>query len=165
MGFLIVVTLGGSLVALLLGVAGARRVGRTALLGEVVMLAAMADVHLPAMGFVPAPFWAVLLGGCAMVTALVDRVRRPRRPQGDHLHALGMLLGAVFVVLGSAHAGGTTGHHHGAALLLPVAVAVAVHVGAVAWSVGRRRVARTESVRRIAALVGLLAMGAMAAVH
>lgn len=162
---LIVATLGGSLVALVLGAVGHRRVGRTALVGEVVMLAAMTDVHLPVLGFVPAPFWAVLLGGCAMATALVDRVRRSRRPQGDHLHALGMLLGAVFVLLGAAHAGGAGGHHHGVALWLPVAVAVAVHVGAVVWSVGRARVARAESVRRVASLVGVLAMGAMAAVH
>ncbi|MFS2028765.1 MULTISPECIES: hypothetical protein [unclassified Curtobacterium] len=165
MTVLIAVTLSGSLVALMLGAAGHRRVGWSALVGEVVMLAAMADVHLPALGLVPAPFWAVVLGGCAMVTALVDRVRRPSRPQGDHLHALGMLLGAVFVLLGTVHADDAGGHHHGGALLLPIAVAVAVHVGAVAWGVGRRRAARVDSVRRIASLVGVLAMGAMAAVH
>ncbi|MGN6409599.1 MAG: hypothetical protein ACTHMH_14720 [Curtobacterium sp.] len=159
------VTLGGSLVALVLGAAGVRRVGRSAFVGEVVMLAAMTDLHLPVLGLVPAPFWAVLLGGCAMATALVDRVRRSHRPQGDHLHALGMLLGAVFVLLGAAHVDATGGHHHGGALLLPIAVAVAVHVGAVVWSVGRCRAARGESVRRIASLVGVLAMGAMAAVH
>ncbi|WP_022907661.1 hypothetical protein [Curtobacterium sp. B18] len=165
MTVLIVVTLAGSLVALVLGVAGRRRAGWSVLVGETVMLAAMADVHVPTLGFVPAPFWAVLLGGCALVTALLDRLRRPHRPQGDHLHALGMLLGAAFVLLGAVHAGDSAGHRHGTVLLLPIAVAVAVHVGAVAWGVARRPPARVESARRIASLVGVLAMGAMTAVH
>lgn len=169
MTVLFAVMLAAAVVALVLGVTGGRRVGRVALIAEVVMLVAMLDVHVPALGVVPAPFWALLLGGCAMGTAAVDRLRRRTRPAGDHLHALGMLLGAVFVLLGGGHAGASagidSGHDHGAVLLLPVGVAVAVHAGVVLWNVVGGRVSRVESVRRAASLVSVLAMGAMIVVH
>lgn len=164
MSILLAVMLAGALAALVLGLRGARRVGTVALVAETVMLAAMLDVHVPVLGLVPAPFWALLLGGCAIVTAVVDRWRRPVRPGGDHLHALGMLLGAAFVLLGGGHVPGG-GHGHGGALLLPVSAAVAVHVGAVVWSVVGNRVPRAEAVRRTASLVSVLAMGAMVVVH
>lgn len=172
MSVLLLVMLVGAAVALALGVRGRRRVGRVPLVAEGVMLVAMLDVHVPALGVVPAPFWALLLGGCAMGTAVLDRVQLQRRaPGGDHLHALGMLLGSVFVLLGSpghvggAGAEGVPGGHHHAVLLLPVAAAVLVHAGAVLWSVSGHRVPRAESARRVASLVSVLAMGAMAVVH
>jgi hypothetical protein len=164
MDVLLAVMLVSGATALTLGVVGRRRVGTGPLVAEVVMLVAMLDGHLS--GLVPAPFWALLLGACAMGTALLDRVRTSRRrPGGDHLHALGMLLGAVFVVLGSgdAHRGG--GHDHASVLLLPVVVAVVVHAAAVLWSVRGRGVPRAEAARRLAALASVLAMGAMVAVH
>ena len=164
MTVLLVVMLATAVVALVLGVTGGRRVGPVALVAEVVMLVAMLDVHLPALGVVPAPFWALLLGGCAMVTSAVDRLRRRRRPGGDHLHALGMLLGAVFVLLAGGHGAADPGHSH-VAVLLPVAVAVTVHTGVVLWNVVGGRVPRVESARRVASLVSVLAMGAMVLVH
>jgi hypothetical protein len=164
MTLLLAVVLAGAVAALVLGVAGGRRVGPVALVAEVVMLVAMLDVHVPALGVVPAPFWALLLGGCAMGTAVADRIRRRARPGGDHLHALGMLLGAVFVLLAGGHAGVGTAHSH-SAVLLPVGVAVAVHAGVVLWNVVGGRVPRVESVRRAASLVSVLAMGAMVVVH
>ena len=166
---LFAVMLAAAVVALVLGATGGRRVGRVVLVAEVVMLVAMIDVHVPALGIVPAPFWALLLGGCALGTAAVDRLRHRRRLGGDHLHALGMLLGAVFVLLGGGHASASadigSGHDHGAALLLPVGVAVAVHAGVVLWNIVGGRVPRVESVRRAASLVSVLAMGAMVVVH
>ena len=166
MTVLLALMLAAAVVALVLGVAGGRRVGRVALVAESVMLVAMLDVHVPALHVVPAPFWALLLGGCAMGTAAVDRWRRRSRPGGDHLHALGMLLGAVFVLLAGGHAGAGAGagHSHGA-VLLPVGVAVAVHAGVVLWNVVGGRVPRVESVRRAASLLSVLAMGAMVVVH
>lgn len=164
MSILLVVMLTAASIALVLGLGGVRRVGPAALVAEGVMLAAMVDVHLPALGFVPAPFWALLLGGCALGTATADRLRRSARPTSDHLHALGMLLGAVFVLLGGSHDHGV-GHEHGGAVLLPVAVAVAVHVGAVVRDLARVRVPRAEAARRAASLVSVLAMGAMVIVH
>ncbi|MFL0358508.1 hypothetical protein [Curtobacterium flaccumfaciens] len=163
---LLVVMLVAAVGALGLGIAGGRRVGLVALVAEAVMLVAMLDVHVPALHVVPAPFWALLLGGCAMGTAAVDRWRRRSRPGGDHLHALGMLLGAVFVLLAGGHAGAGAGagHSHGA-VLLPVGAAVAVHAGVVLWNVVGGRVPRVESVRRAASLVSVLAMGAMVVVH
>jgi hypothetical protein len=169
MSVLLVVMLVAAVGALGLGIAGGRRVGLVALVAEAVMLVAMLDVHVPALHVVPAPFWALLLGGCAMGTAAVDRWRRRSRPGGDHLHALGMLLGAVFVLLAGGHAGAGAGagagHSHGAVLLLPVGAAVAVHAGVVLWNVVGGRVSRVESVRRAASLVSVLAMGAMVVVH
>ncbi|ROP72828.1 hypothetical protein [Curtobacterium sp. PhB115] len=170
MTVLLALMLAAAVVALVLGVTGGRRVGRVVLVAEVVMLVAMLDVHVPALHVVPAPFWALLLGGCAMGTAAVDRWRRRSRPGGDHLHALGMLLGAVFVLLAGGHAGARVGaavdagHSHGV-VLLPVGVAVAVHAGVVLWNVVGGRVPRVESVRRAASLVSVLAMGAMVVVH
>jgi len=164
MSVLLVVMLVAAIGALGLGIAGGRRIGLVALVAEAVMLVAMLDVHVPALHVVPAPFWALLLGGCAMGTASVDRWRRRSRPAGDHLHALGMLLGAVFVLLAGGHAGAGAGHSHGA-VLLPVGVAVAVHAGVVLWNVVGGRVPRVESVRRAASLVSVLAMGAMVVVH
>lgn len=168
MSVLLVVMLVAAVGALGLGIAGGRRVGSVALVAEAVMLVAMLDVHVPALHVVPAPFWALVLGGCAMGTAAVDRWRRRSRPGGDHLHALGMLLGAVFVLLAGGHAGAGAGagagHSHGA-VLLPVGVAVAVHAGVVLWNVVGGRVPRVESVRRAASLVSVLAMGAMVVVH
>ncbi|TCU50291.1 hypothetical protein EDF52_114113 [Curtobacterium sp. PhB42] len=166
MSVLLVVMLVAAVGALGLGIAGGRRVGPVALVAEAVMLVAMLDVHVSALHMVPAPFWALLLGGCAMGTAAVDRWRRRSRPGGDHLHALGMLLGAVFVLLAGGHAGAGAGagHSHGA-VLLPVGVAVAVHAGVVLWNVVGGRVPRVESVRRAASLVSVLAMGAMVVVH
>lgn len=166
MSVLLVVMLVAAIGALGLGIAGGRRIGLVALVAEAVMLVAMLDVHVPALHVVPAPFWALLLGGCAMGTASVDRWRRRSRPAGDHLHALGMLLGAVFVLLAGGHAGAGAGagHSHGA-VLLPVGVAVAVHGGVVLWNVVGGRVPRVESVRRAASLVSVLAMGAMVVVH
>lgn len=166
MSVLLVVMLVAAIGALGLGIAGGRRIGLVALVAEAVMLVAMLDVHVPALHVVPAPFWALLLGGCAMGTASVDRWRRRSRPAGDHLHALGMLLGAVFVLLAGGHAGAGAGagHSHGA-VLLPVGVAVAVHAGVVLWNVVGGRVPRVESVRRAASLVSVLAMGAMVIVH
>ena len=170
MPILLAVMLTGALVALVLGLRGVRRVGPVALVAEGVMLVAMVDVHVQAFGFVPAPFWALLLGGCAMGTATADRLRRSARPGADHLHALGMLLGAVFVLIGSGHdLGGDHvlggGHEHGGALLLPVGAAVAVHVGAVVWGLARTRVPRAEAARRAASLASVLAMGAMVVAH
>ncbi|WP_248704395.1 hypothetical protein [Curtobacterium sp. MWU13-2055] len=166
MTVLLVLMLAAAVVALVLGVAGGRRVGRVALVAESAMLVAMLDVHVPALHVVPAPFWALLLGGCAMGTAAVDRWRRRSRPGGDHLHALGMLLGAVFVLLAGGHAGADAGAGHShAAVLLPVGVAVAVHAGVVLWNVVGGRVPRVESVRRAASLVSVLTMGAMVVVH
>ncbi len=166
MSVLLVVMLVAAVGALGLGIAGGRRVGSVALVAEAVMLVAMLDVHVPALHMVPASFWALLLGGCAMGAAAVDRWRRRSRPGGDHLHALGMLLGAVFVLLAGGHAGAGAGagHSHGA-VLLPVGVAVAVHAGVVLWNVVGGRVPRVESVRRAASLVSVLAMGAMVVVH
>lgn len=152
--------------ALVLGVVGRRGVATAPLVAEVVMLVAMLDGHLPGLGIVPAPFWALLLGCCAMGTALVERVRGSgRRPGVDHLHALGMLLAAVFVVLGSGDAHRGAGHEHAVVLLLPVVVAVVVHAAAVVWSVCGGRAPRVESVRRLASLASVLAMGAMVAIH
>jgi hypothetical protein len=169
MVILLGVTLTAAIVALVLGVIGVRRVGRVALVAEVVMLVAMIDVHVPEIGLVPAPFWALLLGGCALVTALADRLRRPRRPDADHLHALGMLLGAGFVLLDgtAAHALTTEGptHVHGAVVVLPLAVAVVVHAGVVARSVCGKRLPRVEAARRSASLASVLAMGAMVVLH
>lgn len=161
------VMMAAAVVALVLGVLGGRRVGPVALVAEAVMLVAMLDVHVSALHVVPAPFWALLLGGCAMGTAAVDRWRRRSRPGGDHLHALGMLLGAVFVLLAGGHPSAHVGreHAHGAALLLPVGVAVAVHAGVVLWNVVGGRVPRVESVRRAASLVSVLAMGATVILH
>lgn len=156
-------------VALVLGVVGVRRVGQVALVAEAVMLVAMVDVHVPALGLVPAPFWALLLGGCALGNALVDRLRRASRPDADHLHALGMLLGAGFVLFGGAATHGSTtagaAHVHGAVVLLPLAVAVVLHAGVVARGVLGRRLPRVEAARRSASLASVLAMGAMVVVH
>jgi len=163
---LLITTVLAAVVALGLGVAGVRRVGRVPLAAEVLMLVAMADVHVPALGIVSAPFWALLLGGCALGTALVDRVRRSGRPGGDHLHALGMLLGAAFVLLGGVGVHGGSGHGHGVVVLvLPVGVAAVVHAGVVLRDVLGRRLPALESVRRLASLVSVLAMGAMVVVH
>lgn len=168
MDWLLLLMLSTASVALALGIAGRRRVGWVPLAGEGLMLVAMLDGHVGALGVVPAPFWALLLGGCAMTTALVDRLRQARgRHEGDRLHALGMVLGAVFVLLGDAshHGGGGGAHAHAAALLGPVVVAVVVHAAAVVWTVTGDRATPRESARRLAALVSVLAMGAMAAVH
>jgi hypothetical protein len=171
---LLTITIAAAVVALVLGVVGVRRVGRFTLVAEVAMLVAMVDVHVPGLGVVPAPFWALALGGCALGTALVDRLRRASRPDADHLHALGMLLGAGFVLLdGTASHGvvasGATHVHsvvaHGAVVLLPLAVAVVVHAGIVAHGLLGRRLPRVEAARRAASLASLLAMGAMVVVH
>lgn len=154
-------------VALALGIVGRRRLGPGPLVGEAVMLVAVVDAHLPGLGVLPVSAWALLLGACAMVTALLDRLAAgARRPGGDHLHALGMVLGAVFLVLGGAHgAGGAPGHVHGGAVVVPLVAAVVLHVGAVAWTVVVRRPSRVEATRRVAALAGVLVMGVMAVAH
>jgi hypothetical protein len=166
---LLTVTVASALVALVLGVRGMRRVGRVPLVAEAVMLVAMVDVHLPALGVVPAPFWALLLGACALGTALVDRLHRAARPDADHLHALGMLLGAAFVLLDGdgLHEAPIPGDPHGHAVvaLLPLAVAVLVHVGIVVRDLTGRRLGRPEVLRRACSLVSVLAMGAMVVVH
>jgi hypothetical protein len=162
---LVVLMVSSAVMALVLGVVGRRGAATVPLVAEVVMLVAMLDCHLPGLGIVPAPFWALLLGGCAMGTALFERVRGSgRRPGVDHLHALGMLLAAVFVVLGSGEAHRVAGHDHGV-VLLPVVVAVVVHAAAVVWSVCGGRAPRVESVRRLSSLASVLAMGAMVAIH
>lgn len=169
MVILLTTTIAAALVALVLGVVGVRRVGRFTLVAEVAMLVAMVDVHVPGLGVVPAPFWALALGGCALGTALVDRLRCASRPDADHLHALGMLLGAGFVLLDGTASHGVAAsastHVHGAVVLLPLAVAVVVHAGIVAHGLLGRRLPRVEAARRAASLASLLAMGAMVVVH
>ncbi|MCJ1698489.1 hypothetical protein MT356_02065 [Rathayibacter festucae] len=170
---LLVVMLAGAAASLALGLAGWRGVGRGWLVAEAAMLAAMLDVHLPALHLLPAPLWSALLAGCALVAALVDRVRRgrgARRHGADALHAVGMLLAAVLVLLADAvpAAGGdalaAAAHAHGGGLALPLGAAVAVYAACTLRVALAGRPGRLDTTRRLASLAALVAMGAMAAV-
>jgi len=173
------VTLACGAISAALAITGRRRGGPSWPVAEVVMLAAMLDVHLPTLGVVPAPLWSLLLMGCAIGAALSDRMRQGRagHSSGDHLHAVGMLLGAVLVLLvgaasGSAPVGEVAGaahaavaHAHSAAV--PISVTLVTAVAVAAYAVGvivmmvLRRPGRVELIRRIASLAGLVAMAAM----
>jgi hypothetical protein len=175
------ITLACGAISAALAITGRRACGPAWPVAEVVMFAAMLDVHLPALGVVPAPLWSLLLMGCAIGAALSDRMRQGRdgHSSGDHLHAAGMLLGAVLVLLVGAASGSTPGtqeaatltqaavaHSHGAVVPVSVALVTAVAVGAYAAGVVvmvvLRRPARVEVVRRIASLAGLVTMAVMA---
>lgn len=163
---LVVMVLGAS-ASLALGLAGRRRVGRGWLLAEAAMLAAMLDVHLPALHLVPALLWSALLAGCALTAALLDRLRRARgaaRHGSDALHAVGMLLASVLILV--TDAAPTTGseHAHGGGLALPLALAVVVYAACALRAALAGRPGRLDTTRRLASLAGLVAMGAMVAV-
>jgi hypothetical protein len=179
---LVVVALACGGVSVLLAFARARDCGRATPVVESVMLAAMLDVHLAGLGFLPAPVWSLMLVACAIGTALLDRVRRHRGTDSsrDQLHAVGMLLGAVFLLFIGASAGHThpgdgagltaaaSSHAHSALATSTIVAVAAVAVAAYGCCVGRalvlRRPRRMESVRRLTSLGGLVAMAAMAAV-
>ncbi|QHC60342.1 hypothetical protein [Rathayibacter sp. VKM Ac-2760] len=167
MDVLLVVMLAGAAASLLLGLTGWRRVGRGWLVAEAAMLAAMLDVHLPALHLLPAPLWSALLAGCALVAALVDRVRRGRgvrRHGADALHAVGMLLASVLVLVAGAAPTASAGHAHGGGLALPLGAAVAVYAACTLRVALAGRPGRLDTTRRLASLAALVAMGAMAAV-
>lgn len=171
MDVLLVVMVAGAAASLALGLAGWRRVGRGWLVAEAAMLAAMLDVHLPALHLLPAPLWSALLAGCALVAALVDRLRRGRgvrRHGADALHAVGMLLAAVLVLVADAAPAAPTagaGHAHGGVgLALPLGAAVAVYAACTLHAALAGRPGRLDTTRRLASLAALVAMGAMAAV-
>jgi len=167
-------------VSVLLAFVRVRDCGRATPVVESVMLAGMLDVHLSIFGFLPAPAWSLLLVVCAIGTALLDRVRRHRGTDSsrDQLHAVGMLLGAVFLLfigasMGSAQSGDTEGvvaaatsHAHGALAASNIVVVASVAVAAYGCCVGRalmlRRPRRIESVRRLTSLSALVAMAVMA---
>ena len=175
---LFVVVVAAGLASLTLAIVGRRHSGRVAPVLDCVMLAAMVDVHVSALGAVPAPLWSLLLVGCAIASAFTGRLRGSRHAgaAAAHLHSAGMLLGAVLVLLvgvaapdATALAGpGASGivHAHGAvpssALVVAVAAAVAAYAVAVVWVV-LRRPGRVEVARCLASLAGLLAMAAMVA--
>ncbi|SMH48807.1 hypothetical protein SAMN06295885_3124 [Rathayibacter oskolensis] len=163
---LLVVMVLGATASLALGLAGWRRVGRGWLVAEAAMLAAMLDVHLAGLHLVPAPVWSLLLAGCALTAALLDRVRRgPRRHGADALHGVGMLLASVLVLVADApQASGATLHAHGAGLAVPLTAAVAAYAACAVGTTLRGRSAGIDTTRRLASLAGLVAMGAMAAV-
>ncbi|QHC68263.1 hypothetical protein GSU68_17925 [Rathayibacter sp. VKM Ac-2759] len=161
---LLVVMVAGASTSLALGLAGRRRVGRGWLVAEAAMLAAMLDVHLA--GLVPAPIWSLLLAGCALTAALLDRVRPGRRRHGaDALHGVGMLLASVLVLVAdAAPAAVSTPHAHGAGLALPLTLAVGAYAVCAVGAALRGRPDGVDTARRLASLAGLVAMGAMAAV-
>lgn len=187
MSALIATMLLAAVVSLLLLGASGRRLAALPLLGELVMLLAMLDTHLPHTGLAPPLLWSALLAGCALATALVDRLRRrapqsergfagarvPRAalgragapaPHADRLHAVGMLLAAGFIAAGAAGAaaaGGAHGHG-GVGLLPPLLVALAAYAVAAVLGIRRVRAGRVERLRRAASAVALLAMGGMA---
>jgi hypothetical protein len=161
-------------VSLALAVSRRHSGGRAVPVAELVMLAAMLDLHLPPLGVLPAPVWSLLLMGCAIGVAFADRLRRARgtHSPGDHLHAGSMLLAAVLVMfLGAgpvdAQAVGSAAHAHAAAssgsVILLVGIVVAVYASAVVALVVRRRPNRVETVRRFASLAALVAMAGMTA--
>ncbi|GAB2449748.1 uncharacterized membrane protein YoaK (UPF0700 family) [Conyzicola lurida] len=171
---LTVVALFCGAVSLALAVSRRHSGGRAVPVAELVMLAAMLDLHLPPLGMLPAPVWSLLLMGCAIGVAFADRVRRRRGTQspGDDLHAASMLLAAVLVMFlgagpGRAQALGSVAHAHGAAtsasVILITAIVVAAHGAAVVALVVRRRPNRVETVRRFASLAALIAMAGMTA--
>lgn len=186
MAVLTIAMLASGGVAVLLALACCRRLGLGLLATEVVMVAAMVDVHASFLPAVPPMLWAVLLTGCAIATALASRVRRSRSDAtgSDLLHPVGLLLAAVLVVaVGAAGmapvgasgvaagvgvaAGAGTMHHHGSVLAAPqLVVAVALALAVYAVHVARTTVAlagqRTEIVRRSASLACLVLMGVMA---
>jgi hypothetical protein len=161
-------------VSLALAVSRRHSGGRAVPVAELVMLAAMLDLHLPSLGVLPAPLWSLLLMGCAIGVAFADRVRRGRgaHSPGDHLHAASMLVAAVLVMfLGAgpddARALGSTAHAHGASssvsVILLTGIVLAVYASAVVVLVVRRRPNRVETVRRFASLAALVAMAGMTA--
>ena len=158
----------GATASLALGLAGWRRVGTGRLLAEAAMLAAMLDVHLPALHLLPAPLWSALLGGCALAAALHDRLRRgARRHAADALHAVGMLLASVLVIAADAAPTASGPHSHSGGLAVPLGIAVAVYAVVVIRASlveSAARADRLDTTRRLASLAGLVAMGAMAAV-
>jgi hypothetical protein len=173
---LLVVTLACGATSTALAIVGRRTGGSAWPVAEMVMLAAMLDVHLPTLGLVPAPLWSLLLVGCAIGAALTDRMRhgRDRHSSGDHLHAVGMLLAAVLVLLvgassGAAPAQGVAATAHAHASAVPISVALITAVAVAAYAVGAivmmalGRPARVEILRRSASLAGLVAMAAMVA--
>ncbi|MBO0983563.1 hypothetical protein [Rathayibacter sp. SD072] len=161
---LLVVVLLTALASLALGVAGRRRIGRTWLVAEVAMVAAMLDVHVPALHLVPAPLWSLLLAGCAVTAALVDRIRRSRgtarRHATDALHGVGMLLAAGLVLLSAAPVASPHAHGH-SSLALPLALGVAAYSVVAARTALAVRTDRLDTARRLASLAGIVAMGAM----
>lgn len=164
---LLVVMVAGAASSLVLGLAGRRRVGRGWLVAETAMLAAMLDVHLAPLHVVPAPIWSAMLAGCALTAALLDRVRRSRgaaRHSADALHAVGMLLASVLVLVTGAAPTASAEHAHSGGLALPLALAVAVYAAVTLRTALAGRPARLDTLRRLASLAGLVAMGAMAAV-
>jgi hypothetical protein len=169
MNALLALMVGLSIASIAFGLTARRRVGPGPLIGEVVMVVAMLDVHGADASVLATPGWAATLAACAVGTALLDRVRRAgsRARSGDALHPIGMLLGALLLLFAGAPAvldGGSDHGHRGAALdlllvVLPMLLGYAVLV---LWdSVRRRRGARLA--REVASLAALLAMGAMVA--
>lgn len=162
--------------SLLLG-AGRRRLAALPLLGELVMLLAMLDTHLPALGLAPPLLWSALLALCALGTALVERMRRhvagarhadslpADRPHADRLHTVGMLIAAGFIAAGTASSIATApgAHAHGGlGLQVPLLMALAVYAVAATAGLRGRATPRRERLRRAASAVALLAMGGMA---
>jgi len=151
---------------LLLG-AGRRRLATLPLLGELVMLLAMLDTHLPALGLAPPLLWSALLALCALGTALVERMRRrvAGARHADRLHTVGMLIAAGFIAAGAASsiATGPGAHAHGGlGLQAPLLAALAVYAVAATAGIRGRATPRRERLRRAASAVALLAMGGMA---
>jgi hypothetical protein len=169
MNALLVLMVGLSIASIAFGLTGRRRVGPVPLLGEAVMVVAMLDVHGAGGSILAAPVWAAALAACAIGTALLDRARRAgsRARSGDALHPIGMLLGALLVLVAGAPAvldGGSDHVHRVAApdLLLVVLPMLLGYAVLVLWdSARRRRGARLA--REVASLAALLTMGAMVA--
>lgn len=168
MGALLVLMVAGAATSVLLGVAGRRGIGRGWIVAETAMLAAMLDVHVPALQVLPALVWSVLLAGCALTAALADRVSRGRpgrRHQADALHAVGMLLAAALVLVAPLPAASPeAAHAHGGGLALPLGVAVAAYAACTVHAALAGRPGRLDTTRRLASLTGIVAMGAMVAV-
>ena len=180
MNALMVVMIVAATASVVLSILGRSHGGRTGPVFECVMLLAMLDVHVPALGVVPAPLWCMLLTACAVGGAFVGRLRTApgARPVIVLRHSAGMLVAALLVLV----AGTTTdrdapaevatasgiAHAHGVAsssfLAVIVAVAVAAYAIGVIAVVLQRRPARVETARCFSSLLGLVAMAGMLAV-
>jgi hypothetical protein len=159
-----------SVAAIALGLVGRRRIGSGALLGELVMVVAMLDVHSSGGGILATPIWASVLALCAITTACLDRVRRARSRvrTGDALHPIGMLLGATLLLfVGAAPGEGASGGH--VHLVAAVDLVIVVLAGLLVYAVLVLRDAvlrhRRDSslAREVAGLGALFAMAAMVA--
>jgi hypothetical protein len=172
--FFVVVCAGATSVAL--AITGRRHGGRSAPILECVMLLAMVDVHLPALGVVPVPLWSLLLVGCAIGGAFAARLRASGRPHAviAQLHAAGMLLAAVLLLLigtASDHAAriaqpiaSTHAHGDSPPFMAFVALAVVAYAAAVIVVLSHRPPGRVEAARCLSSLAGVAAMALMATV-